>query len=52
MGLLRDGKLGFQPTERKAKHLASVGGRVNRHFEENSLAGMVFLDVAKAFEKV
>jgi hypothetical protein len=26
--------------------------RVNRHFEENSLAGSVFLDVAKVFEKV
>ena len=52
MGLLRDGELGFQPRESTAPHLASVVGRVNRHFEENSLAGVVFMDVAKAFEKV
>lgn len=52
MCLLRDGQFGFQPRQSTVPHLASVVGRVNRHFEENSLTVVVFLDVAKAFETV
>jgi hypothetical protein len=32
--------------------LAIVVGRANRHFEENSLAVVVFLDVAKDFQTI
>ena len=51
-GLLRDQQFRFQSRQSTVPHLASVVRRVNRHFEENSLAVVAFLDVGKAFETV
>jgi hypothetical protein len=51
-GLLRDERFGFRPRHSTTLQLVRLVERVNRNFDERRLTGVVFLDVAKAFETV
>ena len=50
--LLRNKQFGFRPKHSTALQLAHLVERVSRNFDEKRLTGMVFLDVAKAFDTV
>ena len=51
-GLLRDEQFGFRPKHSTALQLARLVERVSRNSDERRLTGVVFLDVAKAFDTV
>jgi hypothetical protein len=49
-GLLRDEQFGFRPKHSTTLQVDRFVERVNRNFDERRLTGVVFLDVAKAFD--
>jgi hypothetical protein len=51
-GLLRDEQFGFRPRYSTALQLGRLVERLNRNLDERRLTGLVFLDVAKAFDTV
>jgi hypothetical protein len=51
-GLLHDEQFGFRPRHSTTLQLACLVERVNRNFHEMRLTGVVFLDVAEAFDIV
>jgi hypothetical protein len=51
-GILRDEQFGFRAKHSTTLQLARLVERVTRNFEEKRLTGVVFLDVAKAFDTV
>jgi hypothetical protein len=50
--LLRDKQFGFRPKHSTTIQLARVVERVTRNFGEKRLTGVIFLDVAKAFDTI
>jgi hypothetical protein len=52
LGLLRDDQFGFKPKHSTTIQLARLVERVSRNFNEKRLTGVVYLDVAKAFDTV
>jgi hypothetical protein len=51
-GFLRNQQFGFRPEHRTSLQLARLVERITRNFGEKRLTGVVFLDVAKAFDTV
>jgi len=51
-GLLRDEQFGFRPGHSTSLQLARLVERIARNFEEKMFTGVVYLDVAKAFDTV
>jgi hypothetical protein len=51
-GLLRNEQFGFRPRHSTSLQLARLVERITRNFGEKRLTGVVFLDVAKAFDTV
>ena len=51
-GLLRDEQIGFRPRNSTSLQLVCLIERRTRNFGEKRLTGLVFLDVAKAFDNV
>ena len=49
-GLMRDEQFGFRPRHSISLQLARLVERITRNFDEKMLTGVVFLDVAKAFD--
>jgi hypothetical protein len=51
-GLIRDEQFGFRPKHSTSLQLACLVDRITRNFGEKRLTGAVFLDVAKAFDRL
>ena len=51
-GLMRDEQFGFQPKHSMSLSLAHLTEKITRNFGKKRLTGVVFLDVAKAFDTV
>jgi hypothetical protein len=51
-GMLRNEQFGLRPRHSKSLQLARLVERITRNFGEKRITGMVFLDVAKAFDTV
>jgi hypothetical protein len=51
-GLLRNKQFGFRPRHSTSLQLARIVERITRNFGKKKLTGVVFLDVAKAFDTV
>jgi hypothetical protein len=49
---MRDEQFGFRPKHSTSLQLARLVERITRNFGEKRLTGVVFLDVAKAFDTV
>jgi hypothetical protein len=50
--MMREEQCGFRPKHSMSLHLARLVERITRNFGEKRLTGVVFLDVAKAFDPV
>jgi hypothetical protein len=49
-GIMCDEKFGFRPKHGRSLQLERLNERVTRNFDEKRLTGVVFFNVAKAFE--